>query len=584
MALPVILVDAATGSDSTASGAGPAVALTGSAASTSAGGTVVTLDGSPDLSGVATDGSHAIFLSAPTGRVFGSIVAKDNTAKTVTVTDAFAGSGSGMAWAIGGKRASIGAASSRKLFDNNSSAGDAMPGWTVQMQSGHVESIGSQIMFRRSGNNLTDGAIVLRGENGGTRPIITFTHDGSGFTTQSAQRILCDYFEVRNSNASKTASVAFDWAGSLGSCSFHLRRIQCNHSTDTFYRFCDICGVVDSCDVRYCVNSGIRIAPSGNRAGVCINTYVYATGGTGIAFASGGDSSAFVFGNIVNGCNQGMNLSHSGNCNVVMHNTLYGNATSGIRLFSANGRDTLFLINNIFANNLAYGIDYAVASPGLYGLMLSRNNAFWNNTSGVESVAGMTEDPIIIDPQFTDPANHDFTIGPNLTDAGWPVAPEMPLGLSNTMTYLDIGAAQRETNAMPDGVTAYNIGKKEILAGTAGTLKAMLVKDTYVFDPDHDFASEVSTHEAAGSARQTLSGVVATADDTLDAGVLDADDLILPADAGQDVNAVVVYREVTNDADSILRYYIPITPTTTNGASLNVQFTLPVSGGMAYVL
>src|SRR5262245_38170373 len=116
MPLPTILVDSTTGSDTAASGAGPATALTGSAASTSADGLTVTLDGSPDLTNVATDGSHAVFLNDSTAgaRNFGKITAKDNVAKTVTVTNAFGASLSGKSWAIGGKRASIGSTTSTK--------------------------------------------------------------------------------------------------------------------------------------------------------------------------------------------------------------------------------------------------------------------------------------------------------------------------------------------------------------------------------------------------------------------------------------------------------------------------------------
>ena len=168
MALPVILVNSATGSDSAASGAGPATALTGSSASTSGTGLVVTLDGSPNLSGVATDGSHVIYLNDSTAnaRNFGKITAADNTAKTVTVSDAFGLSLSGKSWAIGGVRASINANGSEKLWSTSgSTAGDVMPGWTVRMQSGHAES-GALITMRRGGN-LTAGGYCSRGRIGG---------------------------------------------------------------------------------------------------------------------------------------------------------------------------------------------------------------------------------------------------------------------------------------------------------------------------------------------------------------------------------------------------------------------------------
>ncbi len=69
MAYPTIIFNATSGSDTAASGAGPSTAVTGSSATVNGGdpGTVLDLDGTPDLSGVATDGSGAIFLGTWSG-------------------------------------------------------------------------------------------------------------------------------------------------------------------------------------------------------------------------------------------------------------------------------------------------------------------------------------------------------------------------------------------------------------------------------------------------------------------------------------------------------------------------------------
>ncbi len=57
MALPTIIYDAVGGSDTAASGAGPATAVTGTAAAHTSGSASTTIEftNSPDLSGVATD-------------------------------------------------------------------------------------------------------------------------------------------------------------------------------------------------------------------------------------------------------------------------------------------------------------------------------------------------------------------------------------------------------------------------------------------------------------------------------------------------------------------------------------------------
>jgi len=170
---PVIIVDStdANSSDSSASGAGPSTAITGSSASTDSLGTTVTLDGSPDLSSVATDGSHVIYLADSSGagnRRFAAINAVDNVAKTVTVEQAYAASLTGVSWAIGGKRATLFTEPSVKLLENNSAAGDAMAGWTMEMQSGHTESTTLQVDFGRREGNTTDGDITIRGVLGTT--------------------------------------------------------------------------------------------------------------------------------------------------------------------------------------------------------------------------------------------------------------------------------------------------------------------------------------------------------------------------------------------------------------------------------
>ena len=86
MAVPTLLFNTGSGSDTAASGAGPTTALSGTAASYSE--SVFTLDGSPDLSGVSTDGPHVIWVDTSTGRKFFTINAVNDGANTVTVDDA----------------------------------------------------------------------------------------------------------------------------------------------------------------------------------------------------------------------------------------------------------------------------------------------------------------------------------------------------------------------------------------------------------------------------------------------------------------------------------------------------------------
>lgn len=106
-----------------ASGAGPTTAITGSNASYSS--KTVTLDGSPTLSGVATDGTHVLYLQTSTGRRFFTIVGVNDGADTVTVSEDIAGTASGLSWAIGGSCSSI----------NSYLQADVKDSWVIELES-----------------------------------------------------------------------------------------------------------------------------------------------------------------------------------------------------------------------------------------------------------------------------------------------------------------------------------------------------------------------------------------------------------------------------------------------------------------
>lgn len=170
MAFPTVVFNSTSGSDSQASGAGPGTALFGTAASYA--GSVFTLDGSPDLSGVATDGSHVIWVATSTGRQFFTINAKDNVAKTVTVDDAPAGTSSGLTWGLGGKRQTLDAASSRSLFG----ATGFKAGWTVDIENAANYTLTSKLTVSVSGSQA-DGVITIKSSSG-SKPIITSATSG----------------------------------------------------------------------------------------------------------------------------------------------------------------------------------------------------------------------------------------------------------------------------------------------------------------------------------------------------------------------------------------------------------------------
>lgn len=140
--------------------------------------------------------------------------------------------------------------------------------------------------------------------------------------------------------------------------------------------------------------------------------------------------------------------------------------------------------------------------------------------------------------------------------------------------------------------TVYNKGLEEIakaLTDLDGSdLRVLLVKPTYVFDPDHAFvddgsANDPQSHEVSvvGYARQALANKVITRDDATDKAYLDADDVVFAAlAAGQTVGAAILYRHTGIDTTAPLISYYELVDTLTNGGDIAVQWNTPANGGV----
>lgn len=471
MALPTILVNSATGSDSAASGAGPATALSGTAGSTDVTGFIVSLDGSPDLSGVATDGSAVLFFnqgSTASSPCFITINAVDNTAKTVTVDVNVGAGATNVPWGIGGKRASIGGADSKTLFDRNSGAGDALPGWTIEMESGHTETITATMTLRRNGD-ATSGHITLKGTSGAaTPPVVTFSNNGVGFglTVNPTEFITLRDFEIRNSNATKTASIAVSEGSNNKAC--FLINLKIAHATNYFWKGISGGGsgasglhVYDS-EIGYTASDGI--SAGANSTNTIVNCRVHDCGGVGI---NNGNSSRIIRDCEIWGCTgDGIQIPNLGSSlvqQVVDRCTIHDCGGDGIQveLTGANYAtiEHVQITNCILSSCGGYGINFTGASMSAIiwntANRMVRNNNTYNNTSGACNLSGVLKDDPGLDPQFTDAANGDFTIGTNLREQGFP---ESNRPGASYRTYADIGANQHQ-DAGGGGLTIPVLGR-----------------------------------------------------------------------------------------------------------------------------
>lgn len=422
-AYPTILVDSTDGakSDTACSGAGPATALTGTAASTDGTtGTVVTLDGSPDLSGVATDGSHVIYVEDATAgaRRFAAINAVDNTAKTVTVEQAFALSLASKNWAIGGVRATVwGSVSKLLLEQGTSSAGDAMPGWTVQMQDGHDETVTTDGVTIRRAGTAADGPITLQGESGATtKPILRIASDTTHCVWGDAAMQHFHDFSIEctssttNGFSATTTNIVAD--GLTVTCSgANTLSVGVN--------------VNENCNAKRCTITGSGIAKGinviGDNSHVCFN-YIKDCNGDGISLTTATELGSFVYANVINNPG-GHGIEHedtnfaSGRGATILNNIVYSATSDGIRINLADntGNGGVTIMGNLLVSNGGYGINFAGTASGSQletrGTTLNYN-AFYNNTSGTYGGGapdGTTDVTMTADP-FVNAASEDFNI------------------------------------------------------------------------------------------------------------------------------------------------------------------------------
>ena len=456
MALPTIIINSATGSDTAASGAGPATALTGTLAVPTT--TTVVISDTVDLSGVATDGSAVLYLAdAVAGdRDFDNITGvsggPSGSPWTVTVANGFTTSVSSFSWAIGGSRASIGSATSSKLFSNNSAAGDAMPGWTVQLASGHAETLSATLTMRRAGDQ-TNGAITFQGApNAATLPVLTFSNNGTAIQMNPSPGFqVVQNFALKNSNATKTASIGINMNGQQS----FVKGMKIADGTNNFWKPIALTNsgqTVRGCELAYGTAAGITVG--GNiLAATVLNNYIHNNAVNGITLTAG--DIIFIWGNIIAGnTGDGINYPNTsgtaGRFITVLNNTFDSNTANGVNItgISAEGANST-ISNNIFSNNGAYGINFSngsVTAAYLSGILLNiEGNDFYNNTSGKYNPSYVPSlDEQTLNPSYNNAGSGDYSVtNASLKGTGWPVGGSQYVGgTSTTYSYGTAGAAQ----------------------------------------------------------------------------------------------------------------------------------------------
>lgn len=440
MALPVITFNTSTGSDTAASGAGPATALSGANAALAASTTITLSVDSPDLSGVATDGSAVIYVASSSGLKWFKITAVDNTLKTVTVANAATPTESGKAWAIGGKRATLNATTSRLLLST-----DIKPGWIVELED--TQSITSTALTCGISGDTTSGPIIVRGASGVDHPIVTSSADAELFTFSSINNWQFRNLQFKNSNATRSAA----YGAVLRGTGYVFRDVVFGDATNKLLSAILRGGgapqvsLID-CEIKNCTGAGVPVTSTSMWISA-FGCYIHDNTSYGIQFSNGGTiENCIICGNGNDGISQGV-VPDTGAVRIC-GNTVYNNTGDGLDTSSGVWPD-MVVMNNSFSTNGNYGWR---ATSGHLANGCSDFNNYYGNTSGTILNATAGANDIALDPTFTNAGGADFSIGTNLKAAGFPLSSRfVGANKSATKSYVDIGAAERQESSSSGG-------------------------------------------------------------------------------------------------------------------------------------
>lgn len=138
----------------------------------------------------------------------------------------------------------------------------------------------------------------------------------------------------------------------------------------------------------------------------------------------------------------------------------------------------------------------------------------------------------------------------------------------------------------------YQQGLFKIANGTidvdTSTLKVMLVKSTYTYDPDHDFLDDLSeisgvsgyTSGYGNAGRKTATVTLQTNNTSNRLDIAIADLTWTALAAGDTIGgAVLIFETGGSDATGIPIAFFDLTDTPTNGSDITLDFTALASGG-----
>lgn len=448
--------NADSGSDTQASGCGPATAVYGTAASYS--GSVFSLDGAAgNLGSVTTD--HILWVATSTGRRFFTIASVDDGAGTVTVNEAPAGTATGLAWAIGGKR--IDPFDDQGADLNNAYLpADAGAGWTLELEGGTTADYGPTTGFTMTHGDNTNGPFRITAADLSAKPVVTLNGTNGAKIIYTANH---NNWVIRGLRMECSPGTGARWF-ILGDRGTGWAVLDCEFiSTATGQ---SVTGVAVSGNVGNancidgCYFEGVTYAISNGSTGVrglsITNNELNGCGATGFpAIRTYRSYGCVIRGNVIyDSVDEGIGDASSAGFNYLLtveNNTIVSSGSHGIN-FQGDLRAG-FIRNNIVTNSSGVGIKFSGGAS--QASVLVGHNCFGSGTGdgGANSSGQMSGVPAAFQLGGDVTANPfagtspDFSVDTDVQALGWPKTADGIAGQGNTASYIDIGAVQRQEPA-----------------------------------------------------------------------------------------------------------------------------------------
>lgn len=118
-----------------------------------------------------------------------------------------------------------------------------------------------------------------------------------------------------------------------------------------------------------------------------------------------------------------------------------------------------------------------------------------------------------------------------------------------------------------------------------GTIRALLVGPSYIFNPHHQYVADVIAHEVSGGTytRVTVTGRTGVMNSSLGRGVLDANDTVFEGLSGVSVSGAILFKQLASSPDpdrDPLVFYFGYSLFVADGSNLKIEYS---SQGVGYI-